>query len=60
MSVHAARAVVFVEESAESAAARYFAAGPQGCRASNAYAERFLRTIRAKCLDWLLILGRRP
>jgi putative transposase len=26
---------------------------------ANAYAERFVRTIRAQCLDWLLILGRR-
>jgi transposase InsO family protein len=26
---------------------------------ANAYAERFVRTIRADCLDWLLILGRR-
>ncbi|HKH26792.1 MAG TPA: integrase core domain-containing protein, partial [Sphingomicrobium sp.] len=26
---------------------------------ANAYAERFLRTIRAECLDWLLILGQR-
>jgi putative transposase len=26
---------------------------------ANAYAERFVRTIRAECLDWLLLLGRR-
>jgi hypothetical protein len=26
---------------------------------ANAYAERFIRTVRHECLDWLLILGRR-
>jgi putative transposase len=26
---------------------------------ANAHAERFIRTVRSDCLDWLLILGRR-
>jgi putative transposase len=26
---------------------------------ANAYAERWVRTVRAECLDWILVLGRR-
>lgn len=26
---------------------------------ANAYAERWVRTVRAECLDWMLVLGRR-
>jgi putative transposase len=25
---------------------------------ANAYAERWIRTVRVDCLDWLLIVGR--
>jgi transposase InsO family protein len=32
---------------------------PVHARRANAYAERFVRTVRGECLDWLLILGRR-
>jgi putative transposase len=27
-------------------------------QAPNAYAERWIRTVRGECLDWLLIMGR--
>ena len=26
---------------------------------ANAYAERWVRTVRTECLDWMLVLGRR-
>jgi transposase InsO family protein len=26
---------------------------------ANAYAERWVRTVRAECMDWMLVLGRR-
>ena len=32
---------------------------PIGAPQANAHAERFVRTVRAEYLDWLLILGRR-
>jgi putative transposase len=32
---------------------------PVNAPQANAYAERFIRSIRAECLDWLLLVGRR-
>jgi hypothetical protein len=40
-------AVVFVDESAESVAARYFAAGPRGCRACRLGRQQRESTVRA-------------
>ena len=31
---------------------------PRSGHKANAYAERWVRTVRAECLDWLLIVGR--
>ena len=33
--------------------------GPASVVDTYAYAERFVCTVRAECLDWLLIVGRR-
>jgi hypothetical protein len=32
--------------------------GPVQAPNANAYAERWIRTVRTECLDWLLIVGR--
>jgi transposase InsO family protein len=32
---------------------------PIGAPSANAYAERFVGTVRRECLDWILILSRR-